>query len=47
LTGFNSSGSWPPTLLAISQTMNQINVIATATVRYESRSLHQDCLTLE
>jgi hypothetical protein len=29
LTGFVRSGSWPPTLLAISQTMNQMIVIVT------------------
>jgi hypothetical protein len=27
LTGLNTKGSWPPTLLAISQTMNQRIVI--------------------
>jgi hypothetical protein len=28
LTGLKSSGSWPPTLLAISQTMNQMTVMS-------------------
>jgi len=28
LTGLNSSGSWPPMLFAVSQTMNQMSVIA-------------------
>ena len=30
LTGLNSNGSWPPTLLAISQMMNQMSVMTTS-----------------